>query len=905
MIHVTQHDQRLSSPPEPSTPGTSGAAMSGPFSSENSPPTLWTPVPNVADVKRVNPFLDATMTTPEVTSSVQSTPVTITPTPMLTQNLDLVTLRMLSRSGDSGSTPNRPVMNVTPSQSQASPPSQSMMMQPSSLSAPRTMGTFPPQLYVDDDENDAAAVKRMPVPPPPPPAPVDISSFDPLLSANGPKDLLAGSPEKLRGKRFSDPGAGSGVGAVNLDSGGLLQIATHLSAIKPQENSAEIERERKLAEAAATAALAGGTTLGGESRPVATKMLSTKLHLLLGGRHQQTGADGLHDGDMKDGGGSKKGKRHRRAQSLPAALADIGVNHRKQRISQSGKSTPKAPSSPKSRPKSPLRKHMHPEKLASKFVAKFGKSKKQVLAQQQQQPSHQPLSSDSFNDNGKGSSEKPLPLIPVLPFTSGADNDEKAVTPKKTAKMPLSLANLHLTDTESFLRSSEQDPAPHQVELPRDPTELAVHVRLCRVMEVYREVDQNLDFGTFVTIDPAALESFARSGGDASGKGARGGGSFCMGGEGRKGPVGVSDEGGVLSLPHRPVAKMLVDCGADDLAVEGFFHEVGDDEADMTAQAAGVVSSTATDKCTQSRIEVAVFSSQIRRQFVVVYQGTAKQQIKPVRQRELRQAKDTNSWLNKEIIEGGGSMEDSSSEEESECRVVLPAQKDATVASTFPAFRRGYFKQGMEQRVFGLLKELAEKHPFFDVIFTGHSFGAALATIGAVRYARESSTIRTSCHVFGCPRLGGHEFRSLAHSLPNLKIIRIEYGSDPWCHVPDDTSWTHVGHAVTVSSKATALLPSSTATASSTADKDASKLKYIQAYRFDGSHRSRSLAASVSTSKRFIHKIDKLKTTFSHDGKLDHDVQSYVAAVEAFCPGGATLPWVKKFEGSGHERPLC
>ena len=94
---------------------------------------------------------------------------------------------------------------------------------------------------------------------------------------------------------------------------------------------------------------------------------------------------------------------------------------------------------------------------------------------------------------------------------------------------------------------------------------------------------------------------------------------------------------------------MLVDCGVDDLAVEGFVHEVGDDDADETAQAAGVVSSPAADKCTRSRVEVAVFSSQIRRQFVVVYQGTAKQQVKPVRQRELRRAKDANTWLNKEM----------------------------------------------------------------------------------------------------------------------------------------------------------------------------------------------------------------------------------------------------------------
>lgn len=69
------------------------------------------------------------------------------------------------------------------------------------------------------------------------------------------------------------------------------------------------------------------------------------------------------------------------------------------------------------------------------------------------------------------------------------------------------------------------------------------------------------------------------------------------------------------------------------------------------------------------------------------------------------------------------------------------------------------------------MEDLTTENPFFDVVFTGHSFGAGLATIGAMRYAVLQPMIRVSCNAFGSPRVGGTEFRSLVHSLPNLKVI--------------------------------------------------------------------------------------------------------------------------------------
>ena len=89
---------------------------------------------------------------------------------------------------------------------------------------------------------------------------------------------------------------------------------------------------------------------------------------------------------------------------------------------------------------------------------------------------------------------------------------------------------------------------------------------------------------------------------------------------------------------------------------------------------------------------------------------------------------------------------------------------------TLSTFREAYFGTSMEETVFALLGNLATRKPFFDVVMTGHSFGAAMATIGAVRYALKHPMIRVSCHVFGSPRVGGEDFRQLVHSVPNLKV---------------------------------------------------------------------------------------------------------------------------------------
>merc|ERR1712165_218505 len=103
----------------------------------------------------------------------------------------------------------------------------------------------------------------------------------------------------------------------------------------------------------------------------------------------------------------------------------------------------------------------------------------------------------------------------------------------------------------------------------------------------------------------------------------------------------------------------------------------------------------------------------------------------------------------------------------------------------------------------GLIKrldELAEEHPFFDVIVTGHSFGGVLAQLASLRYACLRPNLFVSCYNFGCPKIGALNYRYYVHSLPNLKLMRMEYGCDPWINEPTQPVWVHAGHCIVIES---------------------------------------------------------------------------------------------------------
>jgi pimeloyl-ACP methyl ester carboxylesterase len=81
----------------------------------------------------------------------------------------------------------------------------------------------------------------------------------------------------------------------------------------------------------------------------------------------------------------------------------------------------------------------------------------------------------------------------------------------------------------------------------------------------------------------------------------------------------------------------------------------------------------------------------------------------------------------------------------------------------------------LERKIFDLLSKLATENPFCDVVFTGHSFGGVLATLGSMRYADKFPMMTVSCHVYGTPKIGGSQLRNFIHSLPNLNGTLDKY----------------------------------------------------------------------------------------------------------------------------------
>eukprot|EP00559_Dactyliosolen_fragilissimus_P005844 CAMPEP_0184860636 /NCGR_PEP_ID=MMETSP0580-20130426/5496_1 /TAXON_ID=1118495 /ORGANISM="Dactyliosolen fragilissimus" /LENGTH=890 /DNA_ID=CAMNT_0027357833 /DNA_START=310 /DNA_END=2979 /DNA_ORIENTATION=- len=416
---------------------------------------------------------------------------------------------------------------------------------------------------------------------------------------------------------------------------------------------------------------------------------------------------------------------------------------------------------------------------------------------------------------------------PPLPMKSSSSREiPKSVKPKPQAKC--------INDDSSILlRSSELDPTPHQVQIPPESNFLLL-ARLCQLMDHYRRVDQNFDFSALIHMDRINMESMINRTRSNTATGSITGRSRSSSpapetissnfntsnlvqstsanasvASGYSTPTGLTpnvttqpslilpppteimmEKGSNCSHPvskfmnnqhvlmdaHMPILSSLIDCG-DDVIVEGFYHEVGDDKNHPSYD------TSAMEKPTRDRMEVVILKSEQNRQFLVVYQGSSEAQIKPVRNRDKRAAerarfgKSSTSKSQKMMVDG----------------------EEITI---FSPFRKAYFSQRkeLEDKVFKKLDELSEQHPFFDVIMTGHSFGAALATISSLRYASTRSMIMVSCMVFGCPKIGALNYRQYSHSLPNLKVMRVEYCLDPWVNAPDQANWVHAGHSIIINS---------------------------------------------------------------------------------------------------------
>mmetsp|Transcript_26087 Transcript_26087/g.54438 ORF Transcript_26087/g.54438 Transcript_26087/m.54438 type:complete len:761 (+) Transcript_26087:109-2391(+) len=266
---------------------------------------------------------------------------------------------------------------------------------------------------------------------------------------------------------------------------------------------------------------------------------------------------------------------------------------------------------------------------------------------------------------------------------------------------------------------------------------------------------------------------------------------------------------------HRDVVKKLLDC-AEDIVVEGFFREYTESEEG--------------DNSEGERMEAVILSSESLRQIIVCFRGSTANQAKPL---------GKSGYFGKEATS------------------ILHEEHPVPVLASF---RTTYFGTPIERTVFALLANLGARKPFFDVAMTGHSYGAAMATIAALRYSLSNSQMRVSCHVFGSPRVGGEEWRQMVHSVSNLRVYRVENGVDPFVLLPAGNEWIHCGHAIQILGD----------------DCDVAEFK---ARRFD---RDRDSSGGVSSNNTNLLGYVQAKVGSiaypqgsSSQGRVDHEIQSY------------------------------
>jgi predicted lipase len=94
--------------------------------------------------------------------------------------------------------------------------------------------------------------------------------------------------------------------------------------------------------------------------------------------------------------------------------------------------------------------------------------------------------------------------------------------------------------------------------------------------------------------------------------------------------------------------------------------------------------------------------------------------------------------------------------------------------------------QRMRQAVLDATLPLAQKNPGYQIIFTGHSLGGALATIAAVDFETHYGYgDRISLYTFGTPRVGNRIWAQYVDSLPFAsRIYRLQRKGDPVVQVP-------------------------------------------------------------------------------------------------------------------------
>ncbi len=172
-----------------------------------------------------------------------------------------------------------------------------------------------------------------------------------------------------------------------------------------------------------------------------------------------------------------------------------------------------------------------------------------------------------------------------------------------------------------------------------------------------------------------------------------------------------------------------------------------------------------------------------------------------------------------------------------------------------------YAEANLELKLFELLNKLMSENPFCDFCFCGHSFGGCLATLAAIYCAEKNQMMTISCISFGCPKISLKNFKERAHSLPNLRIFRIENSSDYFVDLPNSSPWHHLGHSIII---------------------------HKEKYSSEG---IRVSAQAFKFGKKDTKETKPKKVRL----KSDHEMRSYLHTIESFTHRG--YPWMRNFVG--------
>ncbi len=592
-----------------------------------------------------------------------------------------------------------------------------------------------------------------------------FSQFDPLSDDNtSARNTLASASggtmtmnSSLRSGYSSPPLPQADGQQLYLDTASLADIAAQLATLKPQK--VEVSEEEKQLESKRNHII----TLGGKPKE-STGTNKTHRRFLSHQFKRKTQEDGIAN---EDGTGSAHSQGHRRTLSLNDSKDESGRGHRralsgsfsfKKDDHGNGEKDGGRRSNPGSRPMTPTSKENRQKSNtnSSERPTTPGGSRRKLGLRL--------LGGDKDKDREKNSNLRTSLTNDGPELTTITSGEEMGTPLSISMSASMSVSSPTSPNAEIKLRSSEQDPTPHQVGIP-PVSDILFKAKLCQMLENYRVVDQNFDYSSLVGMTRQQMEMHTRDG-NMSGHSLLNSGSPPRNLNSPSTSPTTSEKKAFMQQPpnslapplsyqpsqarlmaeHKPIISSLLE--ADDLILEGFYYDGYDGNSKSF--------DTAVEKSTMDRTELAIFKSDARRQFIVVCQGSAEAQLKPVKKGEHKDG------IYRRFQLGNKDSDNRFSEEQN---VVV-----------FPPFRKAYFTPcNMEEKLFAKLDELAEENPFFDVITTGHSFGGVLAQLSGMRYANARPAIMVSCFAYGCPKIGDLDFRYYVNSLPNLKVSKVYF----------------------------------------------------------------------------------------------------------------------------------